>query len=66
MEWDFETGDLVQIKSSKKEKIKTGIIIDVLVKSKQNSAWSSYLVLCNGWIDAFPTRRLKPYVERSI
>lgn len=66
MEIRFEPGDLVKIKYpvDKLNESKIGIVVDILTRSEQNIDWDRMLVLMDGWIDAFPYRRLKPVASK--
>ena len=60
----FEKGDLVTIKPGIREKSSgfkyphIGIVVDVHSRNPQNPDWDKLIVLMDGWIDAFPHRRL--------
>ena len=64
----FEKGDLVHIKGQNildpSGQRPVGIVVDVLMRSTQNSDWDKILVFINDKLDSFSPRKLIPY-ERA-
>ena len=58
----FKKGDLVTIKPPARGKAKSltpiGLVVEVSSRNPQNPDWDQLLVFMDGWIDAFPHRRL--------
>tara|TARA_R110000851_G_scaffold91748_5_gene200304 strand:+ start:12334 stop:12516 length:183 start_codon:yes stop_codon:yes gene_type:complete len=52
----FKKGDLVLVRTSPE---KIGIVLDILLRSSQNSDWDSVLVMFEGAVDVFSPRKLK-------